>query len=56
MGLGEVVRRGWSKVMGLEAGAKDEGARKTAVAPLGWGSIFTPVGAGGWIWDGSMGL
>ncbi len=47
MGLGEVVRRGWSKVMGLEAGAKDEGARKTAVAPVGWGSIFTPVTAGG---------
>jgi len=47
MGLGEVVRRGWSRVMGLEAGAKDEGARKTAVAPVGWGSIFTPVTAGG---------
>jgi len=47
MGLGEVVRRGWSKVMGLEAGAKDEGERKTAVAPVGWGSIFTPMGVGG---------
>jgi len=47
MGLGEVVRRGWSRVVGLEAGAKDEGARKTAVAPVGWGSIFTPMTAAG---------
>jgi HK97 family phage portal protein len=31
----------------LDAGAKNEGARKTAGAPVGWGSIFTPVGVGG---------
>jgi hypothetical protein len=42
MGLGEVVRRGWLRVMGLEAGSKDEGARKTAVTPVGWGSILRP--------------
>ena len=47
MGLGELVRNAWSKVAGVDAAAKDAGERKTAVAPAGWGSIFTPVGAMG---------
>jgi len=47
MGLGEVVRSAWSRVTGVEAAAKDAGERKTVVAPAGWGSIFTPLGAVG---------
>lgn len=47
MGLGEVIRSAWSKVTGVEASGKDAGERKTAVAPAGWGSIFTPVGSMG---------
>jgi HK97 family phage portal protein len=43
MGLGEVVRRVWAGVSGA---AKEEGARKTSLAPVGWGSIFTPLGTG----------
>jgi len=41
MGLGEAVTKLWSRVAGVAAGAAGE--RRTAVAPVGWGSIFSPM-------------
>jgi len=41
MGLGEAVTKLWSRVAGIAA--SDAGERRTAVAPVGWGSIFSPM-------------
>jgi len=45
MGLGEVVKAMWRRGSGVsvDAGAGDKGERKTAVVPMGWGSIFSPM-------------
>ena len=45
MGLGEVVKAMWRRGSGVsvDAGAGDKGERKTAVVPVGWGSIFSPM-------------
>ena len=42
MGLGQVVMGLWSRVARVDAASK-EGERKTSIAPVGWGSIFSPV-------------
>ncbi|MGA7156020.1 MAG: phage portal protein [Acidobacteriaceae bacterium] len=42
MGLGAAVKEMWSRVAGVAASTEDLGERKTAVTPLGVGSIFAP--------------